>query len=112
MKRVKGSFAGRVGQVWIAFTDKPITAWGGVASVVAKFLERVDWRSWVERSVPIRERSPNARGVYGKVLGQLLTVVCGGARFAHLSWWGHGVAAMEKAFGVNGKRGTLPYYCK
>ena len=100
MKQGKGSFAGRVGQVWIAFTDKPITAWGGVASVVATFLERVDWRSWVERSVPIRETSNNARGVYEKVLAQLLTVLCGGDRFAHMSWWGHGVAAMKKAFGV------------
>lgn len=57
MKRVKGSFAQRVGQVEITFTDKPITAWGGVASVVAKFLEQVDLRSWVEENVPIKEHS-------------------------------------------------------
>jgi hypothetical protein len=100
MKRVKGSFAQRVGQVEITFTDKPITAWGGVASVVAKFLEQVDLRSWVEENVPIEEHSNNARGVYEKVLGQLLTVVCGGKRFAHLSWWGHGVEALKKAFNV------------
>lgn len=100
MKQGKGRFAGRVGQVWIAFTDKPMTAWGGVASVVAKMLERVDLRSWVEANVPIRETSPNARGVYEKVLAQWLTALCGGERFSHLSWWGHGLEAMRKAFSV------------
>jgi len=100
MKQGKGSFAQRVGQVQITFTDKAITAWGGVGSIVAKFLEQVDFRSWVEENVPIKEHSNNARGVYEKVLAQLLTVLCGGKRFAHLSWWGHGVEALQKAFNV------------
>ena len=104
MKQRKGSSARRVGQVRITFTNKPITAWGGLASVVAKFLERVDFRGWVQQHVPIRERSNNGRGVYEKVLGQLLTVLAGGERFAHLSWWGHGVEALRKAFAV----GWLP----
>jgi len=106
MKRKKRNSARRVGQVWITFTDKPasagkpITAWGGMASVVAKFLEQLGLRSWVERHVPICERSNNGRGVYEKVLAQFLTVLAGGERFAHLSWWGHGVEAVCKAFGV------------
>ena len=106
MRRKKRNSARRVGQVWITFTDKPaaagkpITAWGGMASVVAKFLEQLGLRSWVERHVPICERSNNGRGVYEKVLAQFLTVLAGGERFAHLSWWGHGVEAVCKAFGV------------
>ena len=93
-----------VGQVAIEFTNKPITAWGGIASVIAKFLEQIEFRSWVETEVPIREVSNNGRGVYPKVLAQLLTALVGGTRFAHLSWWGHGVEAIKETFGL----GWLP----
>ena len=46
------------------------------------------------------ERSNNGGGVYEKVLSQFLTVLVGGYRFSHLSWWGHGVEAIYAAFGV------------
>ncbi|MCD6571212.1 MAG: hypothetical protein J7L53_10965, partial [Deltaproteobacteria bacterium] len=42
----------------------------------------------------------NGGGVYEKVLSQFLTVLVGGYRFSHLSWWGHGVEAIYAAFGV------------
>lgn len=100
MKQRNGRSARRVGQVRITFTNKPITAWGGLGAVVAKFLERIAFRAWVQEHVPIEESSNNARGVYEKVLGQFLTVLAGGERFAHLSWWGHGVEALRKAFAV------------
>lgn len=87
-------------QVQIGFTNKPVTAWGGVAALVARLLAQVGFRGWVERALPIEERSPNARGVYEKVLAQFLTVLCGGNRFWHLSWWGHGREVMLQAFGV------------
>ncbi len=57
-------------------------------------------RDWVERHVPIIETSPNAGGVYEKVLGQLLTVLGGGYRFAHSVMWNHGVGALKRVFGV------------
>ena len=96
--------ADRVGQVQIAFTHKQLTAWGGVCSVVAKFLERIGFRDWVLAHVPVQERSPNAKGIYEKVLALLLTSLTGGTRFSHLSWWGHGLEALQGCFGV----GWLP----
>ena len=90
----------RVNQVKIEFTNKPITAWGGMACQIGKFLEVINFRGWVENHIPITEISPNAKGVYEKVLGQLLTVLAGGSRFGHLSWWGHGIEVISKVFAV------------
>jgi hypothetical protein len=89
-----------VNQVRIRFTNKPITAWGGLATIVAKLLEVLEFRSWVESTIPIEERSNNAKGVYEKVLATFLTVLSGGQRFSHLSWWGHGIEAIKRAFAV------------
>ena len=89
-----------VNQVRIQFTNKPITAWGGLASIVAKLLEVLEFRPWVESALPIEERSNNAKGVYEKVLATFLTVLSGGERFSHLSWWSHGIEAIKKAFAV------------
>jgi hypothetical protein len=91
----------RVNQVRIQFTNKPITAWGGLATIVAKLLEVVEFRSWVESTLPIEEKSNNAQGIYEKVLATFLTVLSGGERFSHLSWWSHGIAAIKKSFAVD-----------
>ena len=104
-KKVKHSTHGnsrslRVNQVKIQFTNKPITAWGGLATIVAKFLEMLQFRSWLEFATPIEERSHNAKGVYEKVLATFLTVLAGGERFNHLSWWSHGSEAIKKSFAV------------
>lgn len=90
----------RVGQVGIEFTGKPITAWGGLATLLAKYLERLEFREWVEAHLPIEEVSPHQLGIYSKVLAQMLTVLTGGSRFSHLGWWSHGVEALQAAFGV------------
>jgi hypothetical protein len=98
--KTKGKRNRRVNQVKIGFTNKPITAWGGIATLVAKYLETIQFREWVEAAFPLTETSNNGRGIYEKVLAQLLTVLAGGTRFWHLSWWGHGVEVMQRAFGV------------
>ena len=89
-----GTRADRVGQVQITFTDKQLTAWGGACSVVAKFLERIRFREWVLAHVPIEETSPNAKGIYEKVLALLLTSLTGGTRFSHVTWWSHGMEGL------------------
>jgi hypothetical protein len=103
-KKVKhetdGTTAHRVGQVQIAFTDKQLTAWGGACSILASFLERIRFREWVLENVPVEEHSPNAKGVYAKVLALLLTSVTGGTRFSHVTWWSHGREALLACFGV------------
>jgi hypothetical protein len=91
----------QVNQVKIQFTNKPITAWGGLATIVAKLLEVLGFRSWVESAFPIKERSNNAKGVYEKVLATFLTALSGGEHFSHLSWWSHGIEAIKKAFSVD-----------
>jgi hypothetical protein len=90
----------RVHQVQITFTHKQLTAWGGVCSLVAKFLEQIAFREWVAQHVPIKEKSPNAKGVYGKVLALLLTALTGGSRFSHVTWWAHGLESLRACFGV------------
>ena len=102
MKHFKGKNTRtiQVNQVPITFTNKHVTAWGGLSSIVAKLLEVLEFRTWVEKEIPIIERSNNAKGIYEKVLATFLTVLCGGERFSHLSWWGHGVEAIKKSFGV------------
>jgi hypothetical protein len=74
----------RVNQVKIHFTNKSITAWAGLATIVAKLLEVLEFRSWVESMIPIKENSNNAKGIYEKVVATFLTVLAGGERFSHL----------------------------
>ncbi len=90
----------RVGQVFVEFTKKSITAWGGMAALIGAFVEQIGFRDWVEQAIPIVETSNNAKGVYPKVLAHFLTVLTGGERFAHMQWWQQGVEAIEKAFDV------------
>ena len=89
-----------VNQVKIEFTSKPITAWGGICTLIGKYLEEINFRDWVEKQLPVKETSPNGRGIYEKVLGQFLTSLTGGYRFSHMQWWGHGAEAIKKSFGV------------
>ena len=39
--------------------------------MVRKFPERIRFRDWVREDVPVEERSPNAKGIYEKVLALL-----------------------------------------
>ncbi len=90
-----------VNQVKIEFTSKSITAWGGLGVLIGKFLERIKFRDWVERHIPIKETSNNSGGVYEKVLSQFITVLGGGYRFSHLLLWGHGIEALQEVFSVD-----------
>lgn len=100
----EGTRADRVGQVQIAFTNKQLTAWGGACALVSKFLERIRFREWVEQNMPVQELSPNAKGIYEKVLALLLTSLTGGTRFSHVTWWSHGIEGVKACFDV----GWLP----
>jgi len=89
-----------VNQVQISFTNKPITAWGGIGALIGKYLEQIKFQEWVEKALPVKEISPNGKGVYEKVLAQFLTSLTGGYHFSHMQWRGHGVEALEKSFDV------------
>lgn len=90
----------RVNQVRIQFTNKPITSWGGMCSLIAKYFEVIGFQEWVERSLPIEEVSNNARGIYPKVLAQGLTMLTGGTRFSHVQWWSYGIEVIKQSFDV------------
>jgi hypothetical protein len=107
MKHKKDSTEVIVNQVPVFFTRKPATVFGGLPLTVARFLEVIDFRRWVEQSIPIIETSPNAKGIYSKVLGLLLTVLAGGKRFSHWVSWGHGIEVLRKAFGVEWLPGAV-----
>lgn len=89
-----------VGQVQIAFTKKCLTSWGGVCAILARFFEQIKLREWVEHSIPLTERSPNAKGIYPKVLSLIMTSVLGGTRFSDLPSWMHGDEAIANCFAV------------
>lgn len=100
MNRAKSSALPSLNQADIEFTKKSMTAFGGVATILALFLEKIGFREWVERGIPIVETSPNSKGIYGKVLALFLTILAGGRRFAHFIACGSGVEVNKAAFGV------------
>lgn len=89
----------KTSRVKLSFTNKAITAYGGF-SVVAKLLEKLDFRRNVEAMIPFEETSPNATGVYAKVLRFGLTVLAGGRRFSHTMFLGDSVEIYESVFSV------------
>jgi len=54
----------KVNDVKIKFTDKPITSWGGLATLLGKFLEVIKFQDWVEGNIPITETSNNSIAIY------------------------------------------------
>jgi hypothetical protein len=50
--------------------------------------------------MPVEEHSPNAKGIYEKILALLLTSLTGGTRFSHLAWWSHGMEGVKACFEV------------
>jgi len=90
--------------VQIGFTHNLLTVSGGAASAGAKCLERVGVRHWVQPQVPVQEHSPNAKGIWERVLALWLTCLTGGTRFSPLACWGHGLEALQACLACNGCR--------
>jgi hypothetical protein len=86
-------------RVKLNFTRKAMTSYGGFA-VLAKVFEKLKLRQNIERMFPITERSPNSKGVYGKVVRFGLTVMAGGKRFSHCLFLGESVEIYKELFGL------------
>lgn len=67
----------------IAFTDQPITGWGGLA-LVARFFEGIGLRRALEQALPDGRTSPNQVPVVDMAMELLVTILMGGRRFAHV----------------------------
>jgi len=52
-------------------------------SVIARFLEEIEFKEWVDESFPVKETSLNGKGKYPEVLSLLLTALSGGNRDRH-----------------------------
>lgn len=76
-----------VNKVGVRFTGKKLTAYGGF-SLLALFFQKVALRETLQAVMPVAERSPNAMGIYEKVLAYALLVYAGGSRFSHVLYLG------------------------
>lgn len=82
----------------VTFTDKPVTAYGGLAAFAA-FVERLGLRECVREHMPFRLTSPNATAPEDVVVGFMVGVLAGAQRFAHLAIHRHDVA-LKLLFGL------------
>jgi len=81
--RVEDSVYGGPNGTEIAFTDQPITGWGGLA-VVARFFEVIGIREVLAKALPDGRTSPNQVPVVDMVMALLVTILMGGRRFSHV----------------------------
>jgi len=73
----------RDGELFVEYTDKPLSGWGGLA-VFFEFVEQTGFFRLLEQVFPEKKTSPNfvSSGDIVKVL--FATVLVGGNRFAHV----------------------------
>ena len=81
--RVEDSVYGGPNGTEIAFTDQPITGWGGLA-VVARFFEVIGIREFLAKALPDGRTSPNQVPVVVMAMALLVTILMGGRRFSHV----------------------------
>jgi len=77
-----------------------MTAYGGFG-LIAKFMEKLDFRKHLTEAIPFVESSPNATGVYTKIIRFGLTVLAGGKRFSHCMFLGDSLEVYETEFGLD-----------
>ncbi len=70
--------------IGITFTDKPVTAWGGLALFV-EFAERIGLAAKLAEVLPFPLTSPNATPSAHILLAFYAGVLAGGRRFAQLA---------------------------
>jgi hypothetical protein len=87
-----------VNKTKIAFTDKPMTAYGGF-SLLAAFFERIGLKEMIDTTFPVRESSPNSMGLYAKIVAFLAMVFAGADRFSQLAYLGN-KKVIARIFGV------------
>jgi hypothetical protein len=67
----------------IAYTDKPVSGWGGLISVF-RFFDGLGLRTVLAQALPDGRTSPNKIPVVDMVLALFASVLSGGRRFAHV----------------------------
>jgi len=101
MQRKKSSSSKKNIPIAVEFTNKNLTSWGGISSLISHYLERLDFRSWSETNIPVDDTSNNSVSKYSKILSLFLTVLSGGRRFSHVGMWWHGESVFRESFSVD-----------
>jgi hypothetical protein len=70
-------------RIEVAYTDKPVSGWGGLVAVV-RYFDRKGLRPLLTRALPDGRTSPNQIPVVDIVLALFAAVLTGGRRFAHV----------------------------
>jgi hypothetical protein len=73
------------GQVQIRSTQKPVTPFGGLVSLI-EFFGRIGLAAKLEKTMVFKLRSPNAIPPEQTLTGFLFAVIAGASRFAHTDW--------------------------
>jgi len=60
MQQKQSNRSQRKSQVKIEFTPKSITSWGGTASLISRYLDKIGFRDLVENIFPVHEKSNNS----------------------------------------------------
>ena len=81
--RVKNTRFGPAEQLEVAYTDKPVSGWGGLVALI-RYLERQGLRELLGQALPDGRSSPNQIPVVDMALALLTSVLTGGKRFAHV----------------------------
>ncbi len=87
-------------QVRIDFTGKLLTSFGGTASLISRFISKVNFRDFIENHFPIVETSNNSTGIYSKIVSFFITILNGGNRFAHMNLLNSDIEVFQKCFQV------------
>ena len=72
-------------QVKIDFTGKFLTSFRGTASLISRFICKVNFRDFIENHFPIAETSNNRTGIYSKIISFFITILNGGNRSGNIS---------------------------
>jgi len=83
----------------LSFTDKPITAWGGL-SLLAGYADRINLPEVFKRQMPFDLTSPNATKPIDIILAFMGGVMTGARRFAHIEPLRHD-AVIRQIFGMD-----------
>ncbi len=81
--QAEGTSSGAKKELAIEYTNKPVSGWGGLVSVV-RFFERLGVRQVLAQALPDGRTSPNQIAVVDIVWALFVTVLSGGRRFAHV----------------------------
>lgn len=73
------------GQVQLRSTQKPVTPFGGLVSLI-EFFGRLGLAAKLEEAMVFKLRSPNAIPPEQTLVGFLFAVIAGASRFAHTDW--------------------------